>query len=753
MGSKGNYFKVYQASAGSGKTFTIVKEYLKLCLACKEDMSNYRKILAVTFTNKSANDMKAKVLNHLIEIINGNAGTSSSAMEEILLQELNITREALQKNASELFHNIIHDYSSFCISTIDAFVQKLSRTFAKDLNLPNQYSVIIDDDEFSDHIIDRIGDQIGEDNEHLTKVLVDFVKEKMEDESDWNVEKVLRSFIKKLLREEAYERNETINLAESSEYKTTREFLENKIKVSDSKIRSFAVSCNSIFAKYGIEKEDLYQGSKGFYGFVQKLNAGETPSPNKYVLGVVNGQNSWFSKTGEKKGLQNLNAHNQLCCLATSFFQNYQQELGQMTIYKSILKDLYLYALRSKIKAEANAYIEESQKVHISEFNKRLADILDDFSVPFIYERIGEKFEHFFVDEFQDTSLLQWQNFLPLIDESLSKNHMNLIVGDGKQSIYRFRNGEVEQLVNLPEIYMKPKGNTIIKQYENNLKSYFKFFNLNQNYRSFTEIVNFNNAFFEHCLNFLSLNLQRVYKDKNGNYGKCVSIKQESVKAEKGLVQVELFNEENLKNNPDPNAPILSRIKELISELSTEYDYKDITILTRSNAKGSLIANYLNDNNIPVISADSILLKSSDRVQLIIQTLTYFIHDDNSITIASLIYFWKSTHDKDFDGKLNGFFSNVNTIAAASDQLEPTIALATGKLTECLSRAQSLYDLCSALIRLYDFNSIQDPYLNFFMDEVHNWQSSEELGIAEFLKFWEKKKTTFQSKLPAVPTQ
>ena len=198
-------FKLYNASAGSGKTFTLIKEFLLLSLS--SDYTNFKNILAVTFTNKAANEMKMKVLNNLKEIINDK--TNSSDMKKILMEEIQIDENRLVKRAILLYDNILHNYSDLNISTIDAFAQKISRSFAKELNLPNQYKVLLDDEDLLDELIKRIDNKINKDDALLTKVLSQYIKYQVGEENSWHIESPIKSFVKKLLKEDAYKKGET----------------------------------------------------------------------------------------------------------------------------------------------------------------------------------------------------------------------------------------------------------------------------------------------------------------------------------------------------------------------------------------------------------------------------------------------------------------------------------------------------------------------------------------------------------------
>lgn len=740
MKNKGAAFKVYQASAGSGKTYTIVKEHLKICLGKESDTDNFKSILAITFTNKAANEMKAKIISQLLSISNSDSTQPAKGMEEELLQQLKISRNDLKTNAKRLFENIIHDYSSFNVCTIDAFVQKLSRSFAKDLNLPYQYNVSIDDDEIATEITQRIGAQLGKDHQFLTNVLCDFVKLRIEDDRSGLVQNDLHSFVISLLKESAYEKESTSSPLIEAEYKKALDFIKGSIHNFKKNVADFITKYKSLTKKFGLRQEHFYYKSKGLPGFVNKLEKNTFETPNSYVNKFIE-EKIWYHKDA-KNNLENFEQiDHEMNLLLGEFLDIYIEKLPNYLFLSQQKPLLCLYVLRSKLKSELEDFIKEEQLVHISEFNKRISDVMGDFSVPFVYERIGERFKHVFIDEFQDTSILQWQNLIPLVDNSLSNNAMSMVVGDGKQSIYRFRSGEVEQLVELPEIYGKPHNSKAFDVFENNFKNHFEFTNLGTNYRSFRNIVIFNNHFFENVVKRLPASIRKVYLDKNEKFGKEVSIKQEPHHKEEGLVQVELYEKTMKKDEV-----ILERIKSLIEEcLASGFSHGDITILVRDNKKGSIIANYLNNNNIPVVSSDSILLQSSDRVALILSTLNYLINNDNKVVISDIIHKWHTTCEKRDYEPIQDLFNDVNDIAAHKKDIEEKLGeeklgLKEGDLRNLISKSYSLYDLCAALIRAYGFDGTQDPYLNHLLEEVHKWQSSNELGIGAFLDYWEKKK-------------
>ena len=742
-------FKVYQASAGAGKTFTLIKEYLKLCLFNEGAVGNYKHILAITFTNAAANEMKGKIVNALCEIINSTT-LEPNSMEAILMQELDISDAELKSNAQSLMTCIMHDYSSFCVSTIDAFVQKLSRTFANDLGLPSQYTVSIDTDEVAEAVTENIGLKIRDKEDFLTQVLIDFSNNQFDNERSTAIEQQLAEFVAKLTTEKAHQKDEENNIKDKAQYQQTLDFLNDYIRKFELEIKMLVDRFVELEKKMGVSEELYSYGKNGFVSFIRKLAQGKYEQPGQRFYDVIDLGDCIAKKAMkfiDKQRADDINAS--LIPVLKDLRTCVEKGMSQYLFYKSQRNLLYLYALRSLIREAFNQLADDEQIVHISEFNKLLNKVMGDFSVPFVYERMGERFHHVFVDEFQDTSILQWQNLLPLIDNGLAEKKMSMVVGDGKQSIYRFRSGEVEQIVSLPKIYALPhdEREAAFLQYEKNLESNYGFTNLDTNYRSFTQVVDFNNAFFESAYHQLSDMLKKVYVDEKPDSEDGVCIFQKKAKKEAGMVQVELYEPQD---HPDY---CKERVEAIVRELVEQrgYQYEDIAVLTRRKELGSDIAGYLNGKNIPVISQESILLKSSNEVQLLVNTLRYLLNDDNVVNVANVLFFWKMVlkmkQNSAFDGDISEWFGEVKDIAKGKTAIETVMGIGdAGLLKATLSQSTCIYDLCAALMRIYGIDTNRDAFLNYFMEEVFSAQSGIKEGIKDFLNYWDTKQNKLSVK-------
>lgn len=692
-------FKIYKASAGSGKTFTIVREYLTLCLGDNSDA--YREILAVTFTNKAANEMKAKILRFLLGISENSEKGDIRQMRNYLLSVLETGEVELARRAKDLYIKMLHNYSDMAVCTIDSFVQRLSRSFARELDLPGQYSVILDNDDLIDEIIQRLSDEIGK-NDFITTILSNFVEYNLSEETSWNVKKLIGEFIEKLLSEDAYRKGNYKNFIDLDEkkYKTIKKYVHAENEEIKDSLSLIIKDIESEEARLGITDADYNGKAKtGLPSVKKKIKEGKSVVTTATIEKILSGERNWNDAKSPIKD-------NSIVAVYQRAIDQYKSLNSKKLVFATIEKDLYLYVLRNHIFELIREYIAETSQVHISEFNKRISDVLGDCSVPFIYERIGERYRHYFIDEFQDTSVLQWQNFLPLMENSLSFGNMNMIVGDAKQSIYRFRGGEVEQIINLPKIYKRPEGEFGARceaQFVNSAKK----MSLGTNFRSAKNVVKFNNTFFRYfcgdAQSCVSTEIMDVYHDAEQIY---------NPQNQGGYVSVEVFNGD-IKTSDYKEKVKTSMLKQILALHSQGVDYKDITILVRSNYDGTDIADFLVGNGIEVLSAESVLLQSSDKVQLIVNTLKLMFDDKNPVTNLAVEYYLGKTGCRD---------------------ARPCVS----KMPQ--NASYNIYDLCIQICKSNNFNVLSDVFLQYFMNMVYEWQSRHTAGIGDFLEYWEKKK-------------
>lgn len=727
-------FTVYKSSAGSGKTFTLVKEYLALAL---NDEGNppqaYKRILAVTFTNKAAAEMKDRIIKALKELSEDDYDKISDGTKTLLEAlkkhaKLNVLKAlddaTIRTRAKNILTTILHNYSDFAISTIDSFVHKVVRTFAYDLKIPMSFEIEMDDNKLLSQAIDLLIAQIGN-NETLTKALIEFTESKTDNEKNWHIENDLLLFAKNLLNEEGAVYIDKLKKLTVSDFFKIKETLFGSIKKFETSIIEEARKANELISENHLSSTDFYYGDKGIAAYFQKLAAGKVDyiDANTYVVKTIT-EDKWEGGKVSKETkpvIENikgklLNYFNNIQIIKENDYSNY-------ILFQLINKNIYSLAVLNEIEKLLIEYKTENNILHISEFNKMISKIVMNEPIPFIYERLGERYNNYLIDEFQDTSVLQFQNLLPLIDNALASGHFTMLVGDGKQAIYRWRGGEVEQFSSLPNVFAH-NNNPLVLERENALKRNYNYQLLDKNYRSKREIVEFNNAIFKTLSNKLNVKYQSIYADLEQGFNP-LNIG--------GHIQVE-FIDAKAEAYRELNR---TRTYETILQLQKDnYKLSDIVILVRKNSDGSDIANYLTEQNISVISSDSLLLSNSQEINFLYSLLKYLENTNYTIIHAELLEFLIA---KNYITN-----TNINEALIAKNEIGLTAFLRKANIDfniAVLSK-MALYELCEELIQLFKLSETPNAYIQFFLDEVLNYTIKKNNNLTDFITYWEDKKSS-----------
>ena len=738
-------FTVYKSSAGSGKTFILVKEYLKIIL---NNPYSFRNILAITFTNKAANEMKERILEYLKELSIVDKKENSKAIEALMPEIIEFTgldENALAERAENVLGILLHNYSDFSISTIDSFIHKIIRTFAYDLHLSVNFDVELDTEKLITKAVDILISNVGND-EKLTEILLKFIEFKTKSETTWHIEKDLGNFAKSLLNEDGQIYISKLRELSFDDFKNIR----NKISVFIRKFENALSGCGKeavdLFEDNGIQISSFYHGNSGIGNYLLKIANSNFSKlePNIYVRSTIDNDKWCAGKTDEIQSTAINNIKFQLTEIFHKIEKIISDDYKKYSVYKLINKKIYPIAVLIEIEKIFDAIRVENNQVHISEFNKRIAEIVLNEPIPFIYERMGEKYKYFFIDEFQDTSILQWNNLLPLIDNSLSEGNFNMIVGDGKQAIYRWRNGEVEQFDKLPEIFDKSLL-PLADERENNLINNYRPEKLKRNFRSKPGIIDFNNQFFEISAGLLTEKYQSIYKD----------VKQEFDKEKTGgYINICFIDDKDKEKYNEQN---FIKIKETILELEDQgFSKGDIAILSRDNKRASKIARYLLEQNIDVISFESLLLSSSPELNLIISILNFLNSPNEKLYKAEiLIYLYgkgliKGTEINEFLSELDNktvkidLFNQGRILSFTELLRENGFDLKSSKLNNL-----PLYDLCEELIRIFELNKNVNPYIQFFLDYVFKFNNEKASNVNDFLASWEDEKNKLSISVPS----
>lgn len=722
-------FVVYRSSAGSGKTFTLVKEYLRLSLSDPKKLnSNYKRILAVTFTNKAAAEMKQRILDALDQIANK---TKFPFVGELLCEELKIKQEELKQRSKIVLSQILHHYSDFSIGTIDSFTHKIVKTFAHDLKLPVNFNLEMDVEGFYDKVISTLFNQIGED-EYVSKLLKEFVLNKAEENASWDPEKAIKEFAKLLQKENSDSYLQKLKHFSPQELEEIRKELFGYISYYNSHLKTEGQKAIDLISKNGLSDNDFSYKVSGPQSFFKKC-----ANQNVDIETTVKGRtidaiekNAWANKeTPNKNKVEAIST--QLTSIARHLIDFIKENHSYYSLCRLLSTQIYPLLLLKKIEEISNDKKQEERLVFISEFNKNIFDLINNEPTPFIYERLGEKYQHYLLDEFQDTSTLQWHNILPLIDNSLSNGWFNLIVGDGKQSIYRWRNANVKQFIDLPEIE-NAANNFLVEERGDNLTRNFKENLLDTNFRSLSTIINFNNAiFFKLSNELLTDGHKKIYKDQ----------RQEVKHKGAGLITVNT-GKVNREELDELNFSVIKT--QIQNALNSKFDYKDICIIVRKNTHGNTIADFLMENQIPIVSSDSLLLKNNLEINTVISYLNYLSNNQDKVSATAVINYLQQTQQ--ISNK--EFTAGAQKLAKSISLFEVLKSFNINLSAQDLS-LNNIFDHCLIIINALSLNNNGYPYIRFFLDEVNEYLITKNSNISSFCEWWKTRSQKASLIIPA----
>jgi ATP-dependent exoDNAse (exonuclease V) beta subunit len=738
-------FTVYKSSAGSGKTYTIVKEYLKLALSSKSP-KRFRQILAMTFTNKAANEMKERVLTGLRNLALDPADPQFEEKADLQLfrsiqEELGIEEKDLRERADLALKNVLHNYADLSICTIDKFVHRVVRTFAKDLRIPMDFDIEIEEDNLLRKAIDQLISQVGR-NEELTQLLVEFVEAKTEDEKSWDIKNDIYDFARNLSKEESQQHVKQLSKLSIDDFNSIKNELGKKVAIFEAQIINLGKEGFQLITNEGIDHSAFYQSRSGISQYFEKLSKGQMDvlsKPNKNVHKTVI-DDKWYASFADEFTTQKIdNIKGRLAELFQEIQQYCEKEQKHYQLYKVIFQGIYNMALLNEIDKIISRLKDENELLLISDLNKKIALIIVDQPAPFIYERLGERYRNYLLDEFQDNSVMQWHNLLPLLENSLATDNFNIIVGDGKQAIYRWRNGEVEQFAKLPSIHGH-NDNRVLLERQFLLERNYHEEVLGTNYRSQSEIIEFNNHFFEDLAKKMHPDYQNIYQ----------SLHQQFLEDKQGgYVQVKALDHKT----DDLKQDYLLATKAMIEEaLEDGFKLSDIAILTRQNNSGSLIANYLINEGINVVSSESLLLNNSEHVQFLVSMLQYLKDNNDNIPKARIIHFLLQqkgeAHRFNEMVKNYSFQEKKETRYSVKIKLEQFLKdqgyqLHYGQLSQ-----QPIYQTIEDLVGKFGFHKAANAYVQFFLDATYNYSKAKGNNLFDFLDWWESKKEKLSIKVP-----
>lgn len=706
---------IYRSSAGSGKTYTLAKEYLKLALRSKD---YYQKILAVTFTNRAAEEMKERVLEFLIKISNG-----THELIPVFEQDLQKSQKEIIDAANNALTHLLHHYGYFNITTIDTFFHRVIRSFSREIGLQGSFGIELDVDKVAEFITSHVYEGV-EKNKQLRDWLVEFSMEGLAGGEGYETKGQVSKLAKQLFQEEFKKlpQDQFTDDQVKDKIKELKNQLLKTKKVFEDHLKQIADKYDKAMQSAGLTIDDLNYKASGPGGFFPKLKRKEYDGLlTKRVEAARQDAMAWTSKSSKLRDQIIQVADSYLIPLMNEALEYIDDNKKDYHTADAVLRHLYTLGLMTELAQKLQDYKREEEVIMISDLPDFLSQIIDDTGSPFIYEKVGTWYSHFLIDEFQDTSQFQWNNFKPLLEESLANGNENVIVGDAKQSIYGWRGGDPSLLLDkvekdIPQARVDPTKST--------------------NYRSAKNIVDFNNQVFSKLPEIMAAEMGNSISEEDGRMilKTYEGVEQEVFEKNEhidGLVQLEFLESEKNEWKQRSMERTIEKMEELLKE---GHRLNDMAILVRTNKEATDIVNHvldyrrMHDTQIEVISAEGMLLENSAIVQLVLSAFKHLINPNDISIKADLTYRYQKTI------KHRIFSAHPDFSKLANSGLPGSFT----KYKQHLLHLPIL-ELVEVLIRTFELNSLTSEfvYLQAFQDAVLEFTKNNRSDLRLFMEWWE----------------
>jgi ATP-dependent helicase/nuclease subunit A len=710
---------ICSTSAGSGKTYKLTGIYLTNLFKSRY---YYRKILAVTFTHKATAEMKFRILDNLNRLA---AGENSEYLP-LLLKSTNKNEDWIRKEAKEILSSVLHDFSRFSVSTIDSFFQKILRAFTREAGLRSGFNIELDHSVILSSAVDEMIASAASDNQ-LKNWLTSFARTNLDNERSWNLKDAIIKLSEELFKEtfKILPENDRLKLEDKTFLFNYIEKIRSLSRSFEKQLSGYGIRAEGFFSEYELRDDMFFQKGRGVPGYIRSLASGIIKEPGKSVLEVIKDPPKW--STGKPDPKLEAAIGGGLGELIKDAIQLYFQKIAEYKSADAVLANIYTLGILSDVLHNVRIITASENNFLLSDAGEVLNLITGEDQSPFIYEKIGNRYENFMIDEFQDTSIIQWRNFRPLISNSMAEGFDNLVVGDIKQSIYRWRNSdwmilgsELDEMVDNDRFISEP---------------------LTTNWRSRSNIIKFNNTLFSVIPRqidevFAGEILQKSFKDIYSE-----AVQDDPDKKGGGYVRLEFI--ENEKEN-DWQEKVLGRLPGVIESFQDKgYRASDIGIIVRDGKQGVKVLKKLIDYNynrpadtkdaynFSVVSNESLLLSNSPAINFIIAVISAVNDPQDMISRALMLrFFLLARGDKDAEKALllSEMLVHDSRIYFPEDY-EGFIDLI---------RQMPLFEATESIIKFFGLGeySWNVPYLNTFQDYILNFTGNKTSDIQSFLDWW-----------------
>ncbi|MEQ9299108.1 MAG: UvrD-helicase domain-containing protein [Cyclobacteriaceae bacterium] len=723
-------FHIYKSSAGSGKTYTLARNYVKLSLQAPD---YFKHILAVTFTNRAAEEMKSRILLFLQKM-----AQNDHALVAELAQELREKEAWIVERSGVVLKRLLHEYSFFAVTTIDTFFHRIIKTFTREIGLQGGFQIEMDVERVLDESINVMFETL-QDDKQLAKWLIRFSEERLLEGKSYDIKGEIVKLGSKLFSEE-YKRlgldltgeiNKEQILAIQKQLNAARNSFLSEMKAKAARI---VVSIEQ--AGFGVDSFSYKKG--GIAGYIYSLAAGDVKEAGARVLAAMVDAEKWYAKKDPQKEVLHQLVVDKLLPELLSLHQFMQEHAKDYYTAQELSRYLFTLGILQNLAEKVAHFRDENEVILISDLPDFLQGVIRDNDAPFIYEKVGNRYYHFLIDEFQDTSGFQWENFKPLVLNSLASGNFNMVVGDVKQSIYRWRGGDWEILLHKIEQEVD--------------QSILEVKNLVSNRRSSGTVIDFNNslytqlpqlahAAFVHALEGIDLPenqrtaLLSKYDQLQTAYGEAFQDKPVETSAVGNIEVTFIEKEKGVTFKEQTTEKAIEQVRRL---QDAGYGLSEIAFLVRSNSEAQHLVNAFMkageaDNGdgyrYDVVSAEALYLRNSTIVKLLMSIFRYLLNDRDKIALTEVITTYLGKEG------LDGSLVSSVTLKANPEELLPA-DFVTNKHT--LLRLP-VYELIEELIAMFGLNQWTDEvaYLHAFQDAVLDFSGTEKGDLQSFMTWWD----------------